>query len=140
MDGHAGTMPEPRNNGTDGGWDIETNGWTIMKDRRKSKIIEENQSEWRRRKGMGFPKDEMIFSYETCLTARSHSSDVKRTLVSQDWIPRKPSVLTSGFYQTRHLRASYGYLFFKMASSLDAFSSYPLPRGYSACLVRQLIN
>ena len=101
--------------------------------------IEENRSEWRR-KGMGFPKDEMIFSYETCLTARSHSSDVKRTLVSQDWISRKTSILTSGFYQTRHLRASYGYLFFKMASSLDAFSSYPLPRGYSACLVRQLIN
>ena len=92
------------------------------------------------KKGKDFAKDEIYGSYETCLTARSHSSDVKRTLVSQDWISRKPSILTSGFYQTRHLRASYGYLFFKMASSLDAFSSYPLPRGYSACLVRQLIN
>ena len=92
------------------------------------------------KKGKDFAKDEIYGSYETCLTARSHSSDVKRTLVSQDWISRKTSILTSGFYQTRHLRASYGYLFFKMASSLDAFSSYPLPRGYSACLVRQLIN
>lgn len=35
-------------------------------------------------KGKDFAKDEIYGSYETCLTARSHSSDVKRTLVSQD--------------------------------------------------------
>ena len=133
-----------------GGWDVSTvrsiRGYGRGEDRSETADgyewirgeTTEAKNKWK--KGKNFAKDEIYGSYETCLTARSHSSDVKRTLVSQDWISRKTSILTSGFYQTRHLRASYGYLFFKMASSLDAFSSYPLPRGYSACLVRQLIN
>ena len=77
-------------------------------------------------------KNDENYSYATCLTARPHPSDVKRSLVSAGWIPRKPSVLTPHSYQTCHLQAFYGYLFFKMTSSLDAFSSYSLPRGCSA--------
>ena len=42
----------------------------------------------------------------------------------------EPSMLTPRSYQTRHLRA-LRCLFFKVASSLDAFSSYPLLRGCS---------